>query len=131
MVVEQEKKDALLQAMTNEYTRKIMLSTVYHGKPIEEIARETKIPISTCYRRVHELVNLHLMRVERITITETGKKYEIFRSNVKDAVLNFSSSGELSVEVTIIPRQPNEKLPTMCKTMLVGDEHPTAIPVIG
>ncbi len=57
MVVEQDRKEALLQAMANDYMRKILLSTVSCARPIEEIARENGIPISTCYRRVRELIH--------------------------------------------------------------------------
>src|SRR5579872_161964 len=114
MVVEQDRKESLLQAMANEYARKILLSTVSSAKPIEEIAKECGIPISTCYRRVHELTLLRLLRIERTVITETGKKYETFRSQVKDAKIDFSLN-EISVEVTLVPREPAERLTTMWK----------------
>ena len=58
MVVEQDRKDALLQSMADEFARKILLSTMLRAKTIQEIAEEDRIPISTCYRRVHELVSL-------------------------------------------------------------------------
>ena len=115
LVLEQDRKDAVLQAMGSETMRKILLSTMYEAKSIERISIDTGLPLSTCYRRVHELVGSRLLRVERIIITSAGKKYEIFRSQIKDAILNFSA-GEISVEVTFVPREPEQKLPTIWNT---------------
>jgi DNA-binding Lrp family transcriptional regulator len=117
MVVEQDRKEALLQAMANGYMRKILLSTVSCARPIEEIARENGIPISTCYRRVRELIALRLLRIEKTIITDTGKKYETFRSLVKDATVSFSNCGELSVNVTMVPREPEERLTSLWKAV--------------
>ena len=127
MVLEQDRKDALLHAMADEFTRKILLSTMLKAKTIQEIAEEAWIPISTCYRRVHELVTLRLLRVDQTIITDTGKKFELYRSSIKDAVVNFSST-ELSVEVTLIPREPEERLSSMWKSVR-GDQMLVVSPV--
>jgi len=127
MVVEQDRKDALLHAMADEFSRKILLLTMLRAKTIQEIADEARIPISTCYRRVHELVTLRLLRVEQTIVTDTGKKFELFRSLIKDALVNFSST-ELSVEVTLIPREPEERLSSMWKSVR-GDQMLVVSPV--
>jgi len=121
MVVEQDRKEAVLEAMANEYMRKILLSTVSNAKSVEELARENEIPVSTCYRRVRELLSLRLLRTEKTTITDTGKKFESFRSVVKDAKVNFSSS-EISVEVTLVSREPDERLTTMWNSVRQGNQ---------
>jgi len=121
MVVELDRKEAVLQAVANDYMRKILLSTVTCAKSVEEIAKENGIPVSTCYRRIREMLNLRLLRVERTIITDTGKKYETFRSLVKNATVSFSSNGELSVEVNLVPREPEEKLSSLWKSVR-GDE---------
>jgi hypothetical protein len=127
MVVEQDRKDALLHSMADEFARKILLSTMLRAKTIQEIAEEDKIPISTCYRRVHELVALRLLREDQTIITESGKKFELYRSLIKDAVVNFSST-ELSVEVTLIPREPEERLSSMWKSVR-GDQLQLVSPI--
>jgi hypothetical protein len=129
MVEEQNRKEALLQAVANEYMRKILISTIARSKSIDEIAKENQIPVSTCYRRVHELLSLRLIRVERTVITETGKKFETYRSLVKNATVNFTSSGEFAVDVTLVPREPEERLSTMWNSM--RKTEPQIIQVIG
>ena len=56
--------------------------------------------MSTCYRRVHELLTLDLLKLEKIVITDTGKKHETFRSILKDAKISLTSTGELFVDIT-------------------------------
>jgi predicted transcriptional regulator len=116
MVVEQDRKDALLQALGDDYARKILVATVSQAKSIDEIARDSEIPVSTCYRRVHELLSLRLLRIEKTIIKDSGKKYETFRSAVKDAIINFSSN-EISVEVTLVSREPAERLTSMWQSI--------------
>jgi predicted transcriptional regulator len=121
LVQEQERKDALLQALASDYSRKILLSTIQQSKSVEEIARDSKIPVSTCYRRIHELLTLRLLRIEKTIINDSGKKYETFRSTVKDATVNFSSN-EMAVEVTLVSREPAERLTGMWKSVREGNQ---------
>ena len=116
MVIEQDRKEAMLYAMANEYTRKIISSTISKAKSVEEIASENGIPMSTCYRRIRELLSLRILRVERTIITAEGKKHETFRSVVRDAKVNFTPT-ELSVEVTLQSREPDERLTAMWNLM--------------
>ena len=91
---------AILEAMSDDVSRKILTSTIERGKPVEEIAAEGGIPPSTTYRRVEELSEMGLMLVERIVISESGKRYSIFRSAFR-GVLAELQSGHLHVEVTL------------------------------
>jgi len=103
MVEEQDRKDAVLLAMSDRYMRRIIAATMVDDKSIEDIAKEKEIPVSTCYRRVRELVGLRLLRIERTIITETGKKFETYKCAFSDAKISMSSVG-FAVEVTVIPR---------------------------
>ncbi len=91
---------AILAAMSDDVSRKILSSTIAKGKPVEEISAESNIPPSTAYRRVQELSELGLMLVERILISESGKRYSIFRSAFRGVVAELES-GQLHVEVTL------------------------------
>ena len=105
MVVEEVKVNEVLRAVSDEYARTILASTLSQAKSVEDISNQTGIPVSTCYRRVHELVSLHLLKLEKIVITDTGKKYETFRSILKNAKIGLSSAGELVVDVTLVPSE--------------------------
>jgi predicted transcriptional regulator len=97
----EDKKEAFLVAISDMYMRKILMATAKRGKSIEEISDEKQIPLSTCYRRMNDLSRLGLVTIERVVITSSGNKYEIFRSILKEAILRLTS-GELEIELTSI-----------------------------
>jgi len=66
-------------------------------------------------------LSLRLLRIEKTIISDSGKKYETFRSTVKDATINFSSN-EISVEVTLVSREPEERLTNMWKSIRKENE---------
>lgn len=92
--------NAILQAMSDEVSRKILSSTIAKAKPVEEISAESNIPPSTAYRRVQELSEMGLMLVERVVISENGKRYSLFRSAFRGLLAELES-GQLHVEVTL------------------------------
>ena len=116
LVLEPEEKNAFLEAMADKYDRIILLCTSVKARAIEEIAKDYHIPISTCYRKVHELTSRKLLRVEKTILTDTGKKYELFRSAIIDASVRFSP-GEVLVEVTPRPRESDERLTSLWRTV--------------
>ena len=58
-----------------------------------------KIPISTVYRRVHELEEAIILAIHGSIIAEDGKKYNLYKSNIKICMVNF---GMESLEIEII-----------------------------
>ncbi len=43
---------------------KIILSTIPKEKSVEDLSKENDIPLSTCYRRVHEMLDGGLLLVQ-------------------------------------------------------------------
>ena len=54
-----------------------------------DIVRECKISISTVYRRVHELEEAGLLVVHDSIVTDDGKKYNPYKSNIKSVKSSF------------------------------------------
>ena len=100
---DQSKEAAILKVVSDEYMRKIIVSARSVEKSIDEISQENAIPISTCYRRVHELVNMGILREQRTILTNEGKKYQTYKSALREAMINFSNQG-ISIETTFLPR---------------------------
>jgi DNA-binding Lrp family transcriptional regulator len=89
---------ALVQALGDEYSRKIMLSTIPSPKSVEDLSKENEIPLSTCYRRVHELVDAQVLLIDRIIVTDDGKRFELVRSayravqvDLKDGIMKVNA----------------------------------------
>jgi len=91
---------ALVQGLADEYSRKILLSAIPAAKSVEDMSREDDIPLSTCYRRVHDLLDAQLLVVEKIIVTADGKKYELLRSAYRTVTVNFAG-GVMRVDAVV------------------------------
>ena len=111
MIIKDEKqKKAIVNALLDEYSRKILDSTIDEAKSITDIMREQDIPMTSTYRRVKLLMDNKLVKVERSMVTDDGKRYFLYLSNIKDASIRFNK-GELIVEITPnIRERPEDKL---------------------
>lgn len=98
-VSEEELKKAVLRALLDDQSRIILTSTMLAPKSVVEITREQKIPVTSAYRKVKELKEFGLLKVERIIITDDGKKYELVKSAIKTATVQLDRE-TLDVNVT-------------------------------
>ncbi len=111
MIITNEKqKKAIVNALLDEYSRKILDSTINEAKSIIEIIREQDIPMTSAYRRVKLLMDNKLVKVERSMVTEDGKRYYLYLSSIKNASIKYDE-GKLIVEITPnIKELPEDKL---------------------
>lgn len=98
VVLHQLQSSLILSALGDEVSRKILLSSIASGKTVEEISADQHLPLSTCYRRIRGFVDGGLMILEKIVITQTGKKYAVYRTSFSDATIRLSG-GEVAVEI--------------------------------
>ena len=106
---------ALVEGLADQYSRKILLSAIPKAKSVEDMSRENDIPLSTAYRRVHELLDAQILIVERIIVTPEGKKYELLRSAYRSVTVSFDG-GKMKVEA-VINEDVAEKLKRLWFTM--------------
>lgn len=98
-IEEVEKKDSMLEVVSDKYCRTILESIMYKPKSIMEITVEAKIPISTVYRRIQTLHDNNLVATSG-TITEDGKKLFLYKSKVKGIQCNYNN-GQMEVKITL------------------------------
>ena len=98
-IEEDGRKKAVIRALLDDQSRMILSATLLAGKSVIDITREQKIPITSAYRRVKELKEFGLLKVERIVLTPEGKKFELVRSTIRTASVQFDK-GTLKVDVT-------------------------------
>ncbi len=96
---EDAKKDAILEIISDKYCRAILDTTMDKPKSAMEISAESKIPISTVYRRLQTLHDNKLLGISG-SISDDGKKYFLYRSKVK--AISSSYKGGF-VEIEIVP----------------------------
>jgi hypothetical protein len=90
---------AILAALGDESSRRILGSAIATGKTVEEISAEQNLPLSTCYRRMRSLLSGGLMILEKTVVTPTGKRYAIYRTSFSKTAIRFNGE-EIAVEVT-------------------------------
>jgi Fe2+ or Zn2+ uptake regulation protein len=90
-------RDAVMEAMADEYSRKIILSTLNKAQSVEELSRNENIPISTAYRRVNEMKEVGLLAVEKTILNDDGKKYELYRSAFRSFKIDLEH-GEITID---------------------------------
>ena len=98
-IEEDEKKQGILEIISDKYCRAILNNTMEKPKSATELAIETGIPISTVYRRLQTLHDNKLLRISG-SISEDGKKYFLYKSKVKAISTNLIGS---FVEIEIHP----------------------------
>lgn len=96
---EDERKDAILGIISDKYCRSILETTMDKPKSAMEISAESKIPISTVYRRLQSLHDNKLLGISG-SISDDGKKYFLYRSKVKAIASSFKNG---FVDIEIIP----------------------------
>ena len=93
------RKDAILEVISDKYCRSILENTMEKPKSAMEISGETKIPISTVYRRLQTLHDNKLLGISG-SISDDGKKYFLYKSRIKAIATSFSGN---NIEVEIVP----------------------------
>ncbi len=99
IIHEETKKETILAAVSDKYSRIIMESTLDKPKTALEISTEHKIPISTVYRRLQDLHDVKLLGISG-SISDDGKKFFMYRSKVRAISTAFDGS---QIRVSVIP----------------------------
>lgn len=99
-ITDPKEVQALMQVLSDEYSRKILYSAISTSKSVEELSRQNDIPLSTCYRRVHELLDHGMLIMDRIVVTQDGKRYEMLRSAYRGFSISLENGG-LKVDAMI------------------------------
>lgn len=109
-VEDDQRKQAILEIISDQYCRLILRTTMNKPKSAMEIAFESKIPISTVYRRLQTLHDNKLVGISG-SISEDGKKYFLYKSKIKA----ISASCDCNdMEINIVPNITVSNLEKSC-----------------
>jgi len=103
-IEDDDRKEAILGLIADKYCRTILTTTMIKPKSALDIALDTKIPISTVYRRVQMLHDNKLVRISGL-ISDEGKKLFLYKSRVKGILSAFNDD---QIEIQIIPNTVKE-----------------------
>jgi predicted transcriptional regulator len=83
---------SVARILADEYSRKILASALNEPRSVEDLSKENGIPLSTCYRRVHDMLREGVVVVEKIVVTADGKRYELYRSGFSSLTLRLEGN---------------------------------------
>ena len=77
-----------------------MFSAIKKGRTAADLARILRIPISSVYKKLSDLEDLALVRVERIVLTDSGRRMRVYRSRVSEATITIKKPEPM---LTLLP----------------------------
>jgi len=97
-ITEIEVQNLFLNCMADSTLRDILFCTIDEPKPILQISNENGIPLRTVYRKVQYMLDNRLMKISG-AITDTGKKFFLYKSRIRSISVKVDSSNNLYVYV--------------------------------
>ena len=89
MIIKGERlKLAILSALDDIELQKILDAAMYQSKSANQIILETNISHTTAYKKIRWLVEEKLLIIDKIEITEDGKKSSLFRTILKLSLIH-------------------------------------------
>lgn len=78
-------KEEAISLLSDEYITEILSSTDIKPKSAKELSRIHDIPLAVCYRRIHKLEELGLLKKTEKALTQEGKRVQLYESNLETA----------------------------------------------
>jgi len=91
-------RKAILKALSDEYSRTIMNYTIETPKSVVDIVKNCDVPMTTAYRRIHDLEENKILKVTGSIVTDDGKKYFLYQNRLKSIYVIFGLE-ELDVQI--------------------------------
>jgi len=91
-------RKTILKALSDDYSRTIMNATIEKPKSVVDLVKECDIPMTTAYRRIHELEENKILKVTGAIVTDDGKKYYLYQNRLKSVYVIFGLE-ELDVQI--------------------------------
>ena len=102
-IEDEGRKNAILEILADKYCREIIEITMEKPKSAMEIAANSKIPISTVYRRLQSLYDAKLMRISGM-ISDDGKKLFLYKSKIRSLRASFTGN---YIQIEVVPNIPS------------------------
>ena len=78
----------VIESLADSESRAIIFSIVKKGSTAAELSYKLKIPLSSVYKKIADLEELTLIKVESWNISDKGRKFKVYRSRIKHAEIS-------------------------------------------
>ena len=78
----------VIEALADAESRTILFSMIHRGKTASSLSDSLKIPLSSVYKKISDLENLTLLKVEKTILSEKGRRFKVYRSRINRAEIS-------------------------------------------
>ena len=75
----------VIEALADAQSRVILFSIIKHGKTAIELSESHRIPLSSVYKKISDLEDIALVKVDKWRLSDNGKKFKIYKSRISKA----------------------------------------------
>ena len=77
-----------IEMLADAESRAILFSIIKKGKTATELSEKHKIPLSSVYKKISDLEELTLIKVDSWRISDKGRKFKIYKSRISNAEIS-------------------------------------------
>ena len=92
----------VLEALADAQSRAILFSIVKEGKTVIQLSERCRIPLSSVYKKISDLENIALVRVEKWLLADSGKRFKVYKSRISKAEISIRKP---EPSIILIPNQ--------------------------
>jgi len=78
----------ILEALADVQSRSILFSIIKDGKTASELSEKYRIPLSSVYKKISDLEDLALVKIDKWIISDNGKKFKVYKSRISQAEIS-------------------------------------------
>jgi len=78
----------ILEALADVQSRSIIFSIIKEGMTALEISEKYRIPLSSVYKKISDLEDLALIKIDKWVLSDNGKKFKVYKSRISRAEIN-------------------------------------------
>lgn len=75
----------VIEVLADPESRAILFSTIRRAKHASELSSSLSIPLSSVYKKLGDLEDLHLIRAEKLVVSDQGRRFRVYKSRVREA----------------------------------------------
>jgi len=78
----------ILEALADAQSRSILFSIIKEVMTALELSEKYRIPLSSVYKKISDLEELTLVKVDKWVLSESGKKFKVYKSRISRAEIS-------------------------------------------
>jgi len=75
----------VIEALADAESRSILFSIIKKGKTATDLSYELKIPLSSVYKKLSDLEELTLVKIDKWLISDKGRRFKVYKSRISKA----------------------------------------------